>query len=178
MSNVQVRPWTEADLPTVGRLHAASRHHAYADLVDAGALARVTSETQEATWRQRWVRLREGAAQGRPCVTLLAEQETEAVGFGVAFALPEPDRASQAELNALHVLPQHHRAGVGRALMDAVVAAMRTWDVRTAHLLVLEGNTRAESFYRRTGWSCRGRAGTHDVGGAQVPVLRYELRLR
>jgi GNAT superfamily N-acetyltransferase len=154
MSNVQVRPWTEADLPTVGRLHAASRHHAYADLVDAGALARVTSETQEATWRQRWVRLREG------------------------FALPEPDRASQAELNALHVLPQHHRAGVGRALMDAVVAAMRTWDVRTAHLLVLEGNTRAESFYRRTGWSCRGRAGTHDVGGAQVPVLRYELRLR
>lgn len=176
---MRVRLWAEDDLPTIGRLHALSRHHAYAGLVEAQALARVTPEAQEAVWRDRWADLRDSDPSRRH-VALLAEDVCTgaAVGFAVAFESPEADDGSQAELNALHVLPQHHGAGVGSALMDAVVEAMGTWDVGTAHLLVLDGNARAQGFYRRTGWTCCGPAGTHDVGGAEVPVLRWELRLR
>ncbi|WP_300646235.1 GNAT family N-acetyltransferase [Nocardioides sp.] len=178
MSDVQLREWQDDDLPTIGRLHAVSRQHAYADLVDPVALARVSPASQETVWRARWAELREGAAQGRPYVALLAEAGGLSVGFAVAFALGRPDDGSGAELNALHVLPSHHGAGVAQALMSGVVAALGTWDVPTAHLLVLEGNARAAAFYRRTGWVLRGAAGTHDVGGAPVPVLRYELGLR
>ena len=178
MSDVQLREWQDDDLPAIGRLHALSRHHAYADLVDPVALARVSPASQEAVWRSRWTDPRERAGQGRPYVALVAEVDGGPVGFAVAFALDRPDGGSGVELNALHVLPSHHGTGVAQALMDAVVAALRTWDVPTAHLLVLEGNARAEAFYRRTGWVLRGPAGTHDVGGAPVPVLRYELRLR
>lgn len=178
MSDVHVRAWTEADLPTIGRVHATSRHHAYAALVDADALARVSPASQEAVWRSRWVEMRAAAAHGRPFVAVLAEQDGEVVGFAVAFVLPQPDGASQAELNALHVLPDRHGSGVAQRLMAAVLAAVRTWRVDRVHLLVLEGNERAQAFYRRTGWELRGAAGTHDVGGVQVPVQRYELRVR
>lgn len=173
---MHVRDWQDDDLPTIGRLHAESRHHAYADLVAPAALARVSSATQEAVWHARWADLRDGAAQGRPYVALVAEKDGKAVGFAVAFVLGRLDEGSGAELNALHVLPSHHGTGVAHALMDAVVDAMTSWDVATAHLFVLEGNERAQAFYRRTGWVLCGPAGTHDVGGAEVPVLRYELR--
>jgi GNAT superfamily N-acetyltransferase len=176
---VHVRPWDDDDLPTVGRLHALSRHHAYAELVDPAALARVSPASQETVWRSRWAELHAGARRGLPFAALLADIDGDAVGFAVALALPQPDEdGSQAELNALHVLPRHHGTGVAHQLMDGVVTALRAWSVDVAHLLVLEGNARAEAFYRRTGWTLRGPAGTHDVGGTQVPVLRYELRLR
>lgn len=171
---MHVRPWTEADLPTVGRLHALSRHHAYAGLVDAEALARVTPETQEMVWRARWEQMRTSPESH---VMVLAEVDGEPAGFAVAFALPRPDQGSQAELSAIHVLPRHHGSGAGAALMDAVVEAMSGWGVSTAHLLVVDGNDRAQAFYRRTGWVLRGSAGVHDVGGADVPVLRYELEV-
>lgn len=174
MTRVSVRDWDEADLATIGRLHAQSRQHAYAGLVDAEALARVTPESQEVVWRDRWLGLR---GRPEPHVAVLAEVAGRAVGFAVAFALPEPDAGSWAELNAIHVLPTHHGAGIGPVLMDAVVAAMRTWDVPTAHLLVVEGNERAQAFYRRSGWLLSGPAGAHDVGGADVAVLRFELTL-
>jgi len=175
---VRIRDWQDDDLPTIGRLHAASRQHAYAALVDPAALARVSPASQEAVWRSRWEDLRTKADQGQPHVALVAEADGEAVGFAVAFAPAESGEGAGAELNALHVLPSHHGTGVAQALMDAVVTALRAWDVSSAHLLVLEGNARAEAFYRRSGWVLRGPAGTHDVGGSRVPVLRYELRLR
>ena len=173
-----IREWQAEDLPTIGRLHSASRHHAYADLVDPDALASISPASQERVWGTRWAELHDGAARGRPFVALVAELDGETVGFAVAFVLAEPDSGSQVELNALHVLPDHHGTGVAQRLMDAVVAAVRTWQVDRAHLLVLEGNERAQAFYRRTGWELCGAAGTHDVGGAQVPVLRYEREVR
>ncbi len=178
MSDVQVRAWTEADLPAIGRLHATSRHHAYADLVTPEALAQVSPASQEVVWRSRWAEMRAAAAHGRAFVALLAERDGEPVGFAVAFVLPHPDGGSQAELSALHVLPDHHGSGVAQRLMTAVASGLEAWRVDVAHLLVLDGNERAQAFYRRTGWVLRGAAGTHDVGGAQVPVLRYELRVR
>ncbi len=178
VTELHVREWHDDDLPTIGRLHAVSRHHAYADLVDPVALARVSPASQEAVWRARWAGLRDRAAQGRPYVSLLAEAGGLPVGFAVAFVPATPDDRAGAELNALHVLPSHHGTGVAQALMRGVVDALGTWGVTRAHLLVLEGNARAEAFYRRAGWVLRGPAGTHDVGGAEVPVLRYELRLR
>ncbi len=40
-----------------------------------------------------------------------------------------------------------------------------------------EGTERARRFYVQTGWQLVWFAGTHDVGGAQVGIVRYELAL-
>lgn len=82
-----------------------------------------------------------------------------------------------ARLNAIHVLPELHGSGAGQLLHDHIVAQFRTWNCATAQLSVLEGNARAQAFYRRNEWTPDGGPGTADIGGALVPAVGYELAL-
>ena len=158
-----VRPYTEGDLVPVGRVHALSRRAAYAGLVPADALAEVTPETQVETWRER---LSQGAT------VVVAERDGAVVGFA---ALLETDEGT--ELNAIHLLPEAVGTGLGSALMQAALDEARRQGCPMLHLFVLEGNDRAQAFYRRTGWRLAGHAGLHDIGGAQAAHVRYELDL-
>jgi GNAT superfamily N-acetyltransferase len=161
---VRIRPATPDDLEDVGRVHALSRNAAYVDLVPAEALARVTPRTQTDVWRRRTT---EGT--GRAAL-LVAEIEDSVSGFSFATA---PSDALTAELRALHVLPDHHGTGAGQALHDAALDAVRTWGCTDIELWVLRGNDRAQSFYRRNGWVHDGTTAAHEVGGVEVPILRY-----
>jgi ribosomal protein S18 acetylase RimI-like enzyme len=158
-----VRRWAPADLDQIGWVHSRSRQEAYAGLVPADALARVTPEQQATVWRARFASLPE------PHAGLVVEHD----GVVVGFALAQLDPESGAELNAIHVLPDQQGTGAGQALMDVVIAAFCQWGVAEAHLHVIEGNERAQAFYRRNGWRLCGPAGSHEVGGAVVPILEY-----
>lgn len=160
-----VRRWVAADVERIGWVHSRSRQEAYAGLVPADALARVTPEQQAGFWRARLAGLPEQHAG------VVVEHEGEVVGF----ALGQFDTESGAELNAIHVLPERQGIGAGQALMDVVVDAFREWGVADVHLHVIEGNERAQAFYRRNGWHLCGPAGSHEVGGAVVPILEYRL---
>lgn len=156
-----------ADLERIGWVHSRSRQEAYAALLPADALARVTPEQQARVWRARFASLPEQHA------ALVVEHE----GVVVGFALAQLDAKSGAELNAIHVLPEQQGTGAGQTLMDAVVDAFGQWGVAKAHLHVLEGNERAQGFYRRNGWRLFGPAGSHEIGGAAVPILEYRRAL-
>ena len=62
-------------------------------------------------------------------------------------------------------------------LRRQVAEWMRLRGVDRLHLLVIGDNERAQAFYRRAGWELTGPAGTHDIGGVQARVVRYELLL-
>ena len=47
------------------------------------------------------------------------------------------------------------------------------WGATSAELSVLEGNRRAQAFYRRRGWTTDGTTSSHEVGGVVVPVLVF-----
>lgn len=160
-----VRRWLAADIERIGLVHSRSRQEAYAGLVPADALALVTPEQQAVVWRARLAALPEWHA------AVVVEHQGEVVGF----ALAQFDAESGAELNAIHVLPEHQGTGAGQALMHVVVDSFREWRVADAHLYVIEGNERTQAFYRRNGWQLRGPAGSHTVGGAAVPILEYRL---
>ena len=147
----------------IGWVHSRSRQEAYAGLVPADALARVTPEQQALVWRARLACLPE------PHAGLVVEHDGVVVGFALAQLVPQ----SGAELNAIHVLPEQRGTGGGQALMDVVIDAFCQWGVAEAHLHVIAGNERAQAFYRRNGWSLCGPAGSHEVGGAAVPILEY-----
>ncbi len=160
-----VRPYDERDLQRVGLIHSRSRQMAYAGLVPAEALALISPEQEVVDWGVRMATL------PSPNVPVVVEVDGEVVGFALGQLTPEVG----AELVAIHVLQEHHGIGAGSALMEAVVAAFHEWGVSDARLHVIQGNTRARAFYERHGWHTRGLAGTHDIGGARVPVVEYGL---
>jgi GNAT superfamily N-acetyltransferase len=56
----------------------------------------------------------------------------------------------------LYVSPDHWGSGVGSKLFDAGTAYLRERGFSEMTLWVLEGNTKARSFYERKGWSADG----------------------
>jgi GNAT superfamily N-acetyltransferase len=166
LRRVQIRPATPDDLAAVGRVHAVSRNAAYAGLLPADALAQVTPARQEAVWRER---VAEAPARS---ALLVATYDGEVVGFTQGEA-----RGDVAHLNALHLLPERHGGGAGQALHDALLGRFAGWGCSSARLYVVRGNERAQSFYRRNGWTHDGTTGSHEVGGVVVPVLEYRRSL-
>lgn len=163
---VQIRPATPSDLDAIGRVHALSRRAAYVGLVPSDALARVTPEGQAEVWRGR----------------LTAVADPHAVHVAVVDDLVQGFVVGESEgrtglLVAIHTLPEQHGAGVGQRLHDRLLADFEEWRCVTAELWVLEGNERAQSFYRRNHWTHDGTRQPHTVGGTVVPTLRYVRQL-
>jgi GNAT superfamily N-acetyltransferase len=159
---MEIRPATTDDVEGIGRVHALSRNAAYAGLVPVDALARVTPASQAEHWRARL------AAEPEPFSLYVGTVDGRIEGFALGSG-----RDGEATMNALHVLPALHGTGAGQALHDRLLDDFAGWGCGTAVLWVLEGNERAQSFYRRNGWVHDGGRGSHDLGGVDVPVLRY-----
>ena len=122
---LEIRPATSADLPAVGRVHALSRNAAYAGLLPAEALARVTPERQEAVWRERFA-----DAPARSAL-LVASDDGEVVGFTQGEY-----RDGVGHLNAIHLLPERRGGGAGQALHDALLEQFVAWGCVGATLFV------------------------------------------
>jgi GNAT superfamily N-acetyltransferase len=152
---VPTREATPDDVLDIGRVHALSRRAAYAGLLPDRALARITTESQAAVWRDRL------AEAVQPSVLLLHEHDGRVGGF--------------AHADGHAVIAALHGTGAGQQLHDALVERFRQWGCVSAGLWVLRGNERAQAFYRRNGWTHDGTTGTHEIGGSVVPILRYRL---
>ena len=79
----------------------------------------------------------------------MAEDDGEAVGMLFGRLNPDQDLLS---VGAMWVAPQARRLGIGRELLDAALEWARGEDAKVAELWVTEGNSAAESFYRRAGF--------------------------
>ena len=94
-------------------------------------------------------------------VTLLAERDGEPLGFAqliLGREAPDGPCPGPVELNRIYLLRAAQGAGLGDALMAAVVAAAREGGGRNLWLGVWEHNAKAQAFYRRWGFV---RTGEH-----------------
>jgi ribosomal-protein-alanine N-acetyltransferase len=78
-------------------------------------------------------------------------QNETVVGFSLVRAV-----ADEAELLLLAVLPDRHRRGIGRRLLDHFMRRARDQGVARVHLEVRDGNP-AVAMYRAAGFSAVGR---------------------
>ncbi|MEU6487220.1 GNAT family N-acetyltransferase [Streptomyces sp. NPDC046887] len=81
------------------------------------------------------------------------------------------------EVYALYADPERLGTGIGRALMDEVVALTSAAGHPALRLWVLAGNTLGRRFYEKAGFAPDGAEEPWHVGGATLTELRYARRL-
>ncbi len=79
-------------------------------------------------------------------------------------------------LTRFYVDAPHWGQSIGRLLYDAAIFHLCQVGYEQASLWVLEGNTRARSWYERLGWTCTGE---RKVAAKNIAVedVRYTLSL-
>lgn len=150
---VSIRPADTSDAGAIAQVHVDSWQGAYPGLIPDRFLARISVKARERQWRETL-----SGRDAKP-VVLVAESGGDVIGFATVSV---PSRDSEeaddiAEIPAIYVRPSAWGTGVGRALMDASLEAMRAAGCREAILWAVAGNDRAARFYAAQGW--------HDDGG-------------
>ena len=159
------------DADAIGRVQVETWRAAYTGLMPDEAVASFDVEERQRMWREGLVaaataRQRDARRRGRQAV----------VGFDIGRRLSRDEPAEGVgELYTIYVEPAHWGTGVGRALIERAEESMRASGFAEARLWVLEGNERAERFYRAAGWEHDGRK-VDEFQGAEVVELRYSKR--
>ena len=107
----------------------------------------------------------QGSGDGEKRSFMLAVRDDAVLGFCRFSAAPDKDdRAERAvpggtlngRLHSLYIDPETLGQGIGHTLMSHALSTFAAWGCERATLWVLEGNSRAISFYERQGWQCTG----------------------
>lgn len=174
-----IRPAVVADAPGIARVHVLSWQAAYAGLLPAAVLDGLSVERRAAGWgrslrdpsprRHVLVATEGGGSDGQDAVT---------VGIAEVGAAADADSdATTGELRVLYLLPDRWRRGLGRRLQDAALDALRGEGFTRATLWVLRTNSRAQAFYRATGWSPDDAARQEEFRGAVLDEVRFRRDL-
>lgn len=168
-----IRRAAPADAPCLSRCHLASCDEAW------------TAETLE-----RWLRHKQsiaflagcqdsGGPRSRACrasAFASGESEDECCPSGLIIAL---EAAGEAEILTFAVHPLARRLGLGRRLLDAVVAELKERQTRRLFLEVATDNTAARCLYEGAGFLSQGvRKGYYArPAGVRVDAIVMSLAL-
>lgn len=128
MSAPRIRPATIADIPAILVIEQAS----FADPWTLGAFRGMLSQPH--------------------VIGSVAESEGEVVGYTIAWAIGD-----EAELANLAVAPGRRGQGIGRLLLDALLALLDARGGANVFLEVRDSNEAAQALYRSRGFTAAGR---------------------
>jgi [ribosomal protein S18]-alanine N-acetyltransferase len=104
--------------------------------------------------------------------SILAEVEGRIVGYVLFWFLAE-----EVDIHNIAVHPDFRRRGIGRLLLEEVVAAARRQERLRVTLDVRFSNAPAQNLYRSFGFVIRGlRKGYYSDNGEDALVMALELR--
>ena len=163
---VRVRRAVPEDADLIAAVHVRTWQVAYRGLMPDALLDGLSAERRAEMWRT--VTAEDSAA------VYVAVDDGRVVGFcGVATPSRDEDaKGDVAEIGAIYVDPDVWRRGVGRALMDVVLADLRAAGWRWLTLWVLAENEQARDFYARFGFALDGARRTAEgTGVTEVRLL-------
>ena len=171
-----IRPAVPNDAQAVARIRVLGWRFAYQGLIsqdylDSLSIAEDTERmcgylsqlSQDAPPKSSAFGLNSGDSGKRSF--MLAVRDDAVLGFCHFSAAPNnADRPERAVLgrvmigriHSLYVGPDALGQGIGHALMSQALSTFAVWGCERAYLWVLEGNSRAVSFYERQGWQLTG----------------------
>ena len=169
LEGVTIRPATSDDALHIAQVDVSSWQGAYAGLLPAEYLADLDPATRVRHWESVLGSVRGSRSEGR---VLLAEQNGHTLGFA-SFGPSADEDADPGthELYAMYLEPDAWGRGVARQLMRTVLAEIPPGCPMT--LWVLEGNERAQHFYRRHGFQPDGVERIDEIAGLPLTELRF-----
>ncbi|MFJ2112192.1 MULTISPECIES: GNAT family N-acetyltransferase [unclassified Streptomyces] len=172
LTRPHVREMADDDCEAVAEIRVRGWQYAYVGRVPQPYLDAMSVQEEISVRRERFA---EGAGR---TVALVAERDGRVVGWGCYGPGRDQDaRDRSAELYALYVLPEQISTGVGLALMETLTSRAGADGYRSLLLWVLRENARARRFYAKAGFAPDGAEAAFEVAGAQVPEVRYAMRL-
>ena len=165
--DVTIRPATTADAEAIARVDIASWRGAYSEILSDSYLSSLDVSERAGRWN--------AAVAARDVTVLVAEDESGTVGFtSVGPSRDEDAEPGDREIYAIYLHPRAWGTGVARDLMRTVLDGLTPGTV--VSLWILEGNERAQHFYRRHGFQHDGTERIDDIGGQPVTQLRFRKR--
>ena len=134
-----------SDAASVARVHVRSWRATYEGLLPAEYLAALDVDDYAGRWERS---LQSPFARG---TVVVAEQDGQVVGFASGGPERDGDPRYDGELYAIYLLPDFQGRGLGRALVEAVAAALADRQLTSFVVWVLRDNTAARGFYERLG---------------------------
>jgi len=163
-----IRLATIDDAEAIARIHVQTWQIAYAGIVPAEHLAKL-SEKERALW---W---REHLAQQRS-VTLVAVNDREILGWISFGPSRDEDSVEKSEIYAIYVQPRDWSRGIGQRLLKE--AELRLPQEREVTLWVLQENARALRFYQAAGYQIDSQEKPITFGDTVLTELRLIKSLR
>jgi len=191
MAPLRSKPLTQRDLPLPRCFTIGDVQLRHAEPTDALAVARVHVRSWQAAYRKlmpdeyldqlrpedRANKYNFGSLDPLKPHTIVLTESGVIRGFATTVPAQDLNMPDYGELCALYVDPDHWGRGIGVALVSAARARLLDLGFRKAILWVLEGNVRAERFYRRDQWAPDGAQRTDEVWGLKVNDVRYRRNL-
>lgn len=171
-----IRPATPNDAQSIARIRVQGWRFAYQGLISQDYLDSLSVAKDTERMRGYLSQLPQnsppsrsasvqGSGDGEKRSFMLAVRDDAVLGFCRFSAAPDKDdRAERAvpggtlngRLHSLYIDPETLGQGIGHTLMSHALSTFAAWGCERATLWVLEGNSRAISFYERQGWRCTG----------------------
>ncbi len=145
MTSPAIRPAFEDDAAAIAQLRIDSWRATYRGMIPDAYLDAMSVVASTELWRRIL------AAAPNRTSTFVAEDAMGLVGFASGMMLDPPKLGMDAELSAIYVRPGQQRAGVGRALVGAIVAAQRAHGATGMVVWVIAANRGARAFYEALG---------------------------
>lgn len=167
-----IRPAMSRYADRLAFVHVRSWQSAYRELLSQDYLDALTPEQRVRSWRRTL------ADTDWPRRGTVVAEDGDLVGFACIGPSRDAVPVHVGEISSMYVLPAHWGAGVGRRLMAAALASLRSAGCTEAQLWVLDTNARAIRFYESGGWRADGGAKTDEIGGVTITEVRYRCELR
>ena len=171
-----IRPATPNDAQSIARIRVQGWRFAYQGLISQDYLDSLSVAKDTERIRGYLSQFPQNSPPSRPASVqgssddekrsfMLAVRDDVVLGFCHFSAAPNnADRVERAtpggemvgRLHSLYVGPDALGQGIGHTLMSQALSTFTAWGCERAHLWVLEGNSRAISFYERQGWQLTG----------------------
>ena len=170
-----IRPATPNDAQSIARIRVQGWRFAYQGLISQDYLDSLSVAEDTERIRGYLSQLPQNSPPSRSASVqgsdgekrsfMLAVRGDAVLGFCRFSAAPnKTNRAERAvpggtlngRLHSLYIDPETLGQGIGHTLVSHALSTFAAWGCERATLWVLEGNSRAISFYKRQGWQCTG----------------------